>query len=234
MTKKELIQESLKTWSDDRSPKNMSALLRSLDSTINAVASTYGAAKDSNMKWAIRVHLANDIKNRYDPGKASINTFVYQSMQRVPRLAAQQRNVVHVPESSDADLRRLRDAKLELLDKNEREPSRGEIADRAGLSLSRAKSLDKKFGKPSVATSMFHEETGGVDPAVGSQQSISAIDSAHRDYVLENLDPTNKKIYSWLSQTDPLAKKDIASKLGMSSPAVSRRVKSIEDGLHYA
>ena len=228
MTKKEKTAASLAAWSADRNPKTMSALLKDLDTTINSVSATHGASRDDNLKWAIRLHLANDISNRYDPSKASIQTFVYQSLQRVPRLAAQQRNVVHVPESSDADRRKVDRARRELEDIHEREPTDAELADRSQIDVRRIQSLNNKYGKPQMTLSKFHEEVGGSDPASEGGYD-SAVDAAHKDYVLQGLAPQDRKIYNWLSQKDPLAKSDIASRLGVSPPAISRKIKKLED-----
>ncbi len=226
MTKKEQQKELYEAWSKKKTPDNMTALLRSLDSTINTVASTHGAAKDENLKWALRVHLAQDIKNRYDPAKSALQTFVYQSLQRTPRIAASQRNLVHVPESSDTDLRSLQGARQDLLDINEREPTDDELSDRAGVSLARIRALDNKFGRPIMAVSKFHVGSGGVDPASGDE-AATATEQLYRQYAVDALDTTDRKIYDMLSGEVPAAKSQIASHLGISPPAVTQRLAKI-------
>jgi len=233
MTKKQQQQVDLyNVWNKKQTPDNMSALLKSLDSTINSVASTHGAARDDNLKWALRVHLAKDIKNRFDPTKSSIQTFIYQSLQRTPRIKAQQKNVIHVPESSDTDLRRVRRTRQELVDIHEREPSRAEVSDRSGVSITRLEKLEKQFGKPSMTMSAFHTGSGGLDPSEG-QQVATAQEQLYHGYAVDALDSTDRRIYDSLQQENKISKKEIASYLGISAPAVSQRIEKINKALSF-
>ncbi len=233
MTKKEQQTNLYKTWKQDQTPDNMSALLKSLDSTINSVAATHGATRDENLKWALRLHLAKDIKNRFDPNKASLQTFVYQSLQRTPRIKAQQRSVIHTPESSDADLRQLRRTRQELIDIHDREPSRAEIADRSGISIKRLEKLEKQFGKPSMNLSAFHTETGGMDPMAMGDTPATAQEQLYHQYAVDALDSTDRRIYDSLQHNAPSSKKEIAAVLGISAPAVSQRIEKINKALRF-
>ena len=233
MTNKEKQLNLYKQWQQDKTPDNMSALLKSLDGTINSVAATHGATRDSNLKWALRLHLAKDIKNRFDPKKASLQTFVYQSLQRTPRIKAQQRSVIHTPESSDTDLRRLRRSRQELIDIHEREPTRAEVADRSGLSIKRLEKLEKQFGKPSMNLSAFHTETGGMDPLGEGDAPATAQERLYHQYAVEALDSTDRRIYDSLQYNAPSSKKEIAASLGISAPAVSQRIEKINKALRF-
>mgnify|MGYP002641744257 CR=1 FL=1 len=232
-TKKEQQLEAYEVWAKDKTPENMSTLLRTLDSTINSISSTHGASNDENLKWAIRVHLAIDISNRFNPDKASLQTFIYQSMQRVPRIKAQQRNIVHTPESSDTDMRRVRQTRQELIDLHDREPTRAEISDRAGISLKRIEKLEGRFGRPEINLSAYHTETGGLDPLDVNLPSATAKEQLFHNYAVDALDSTDRRIYDYLNQDTPLSKKDIAESIGVSAPAVSQRIEKINKELRF-
>jgi len=233
MNKKQLTEQAYKTWSENKTPDNMSSLLGSLSGTINSVSATHGASGDENLKWAIRLHLAKEIKNRYDPSKSALSTFVYQSLQRIPRMAAQQRNIVHVPESSDADMRRIAVVRQELIDKNERDPSDDEIADRSGISSDRVRSLNSKFGRPKVTMSKFHATSGGAEPNTIGLDTQTVQEDLYQRYAVDSLAPQDRQVYDWLSQEVPLAKSQIATRLGISPPAVSQRIDKINKMLEH-
>lgn len=231
--KKEKQNSSYQEWRKNPTPENMSALLKSLDSTINSIASTHGASNDENLKWALRVHLAKEIKNRFDPSKSSLQTFVYQSLQRTPRIKAQQKNIIRVPESSDYDIRRINAAKQELIDINDREPTRAEISDRAGIPLSRIQKLEERYSKPTMNLSSFYQETGGVDPSDSMHIPATAEEQLYHQYSVDSLDSVDRRIYDSLSQNQGMSKKELASSLGLSAPAVSQRIEKINKALTF-
>jgi len=223
--KKDGVQEAYEVWSAERTPENMSKLLRAMDPMIKSVSATHGVSGDQNVQWAARAYLARQIMDRYDPAKTGLSTFAYQTLQRVPRIAAKQRNVVSVPETSDYDIRTLRRAKEELFDVYGREPTDLELSDHTGIDPRRIKNLDSRYARPILAASHADSlDSGAESPSVESNSAGSAL---WDQYVVDALDPVDKKIHGWLSGNRPLSKIDIANKLGISPSAVTQRASRI-------
>lgn len=226
------LQRVYQKWSDNRTPENMSVLLRALDPMLKSVSGTHGVQGDQNVTWAARAYLAKQIIERYDPSKTNISTFTYQTLQRIPRIAAQQRNVVKVPETSDYDMRRLRGAKEDLYDQLNREPNDDELADYTGIDVARIKNLDRRFSRPIMAASHAEELTGS--PAGGNifdAPEENAETRLWREYSMDALDPIDKKIHKWMTAPKPISKVEIAGRLGMSPSAVTQRTARISKEL---
>jgi len=224
---KEKVQQAYERWAKQKTRGNMSILLKELDPMVSAVSVAHGAAGDSNVKWAARAYLAQQLSQRYDPTKSNLSTFTYQTLQRIPRIAAKQRNVVSVPESSDHDMRYLRGIKEDLFDELGREPSDIELADRSGVDIHRIENLSKRFARPIVTASQMAETTGMPVGAAEEESDSSPDEQLWKEYAVQAMDPTDLKIYNWLSKSNPMSKIDIAKKLNVSPSAVTQRASRI-------
>lgn len=222
---KDTAQQVFERWSTDKSKTNMSALLTALTPDVRAAMSRHGVQGDPNIFNSARVHLAKQMDN-YDPTKANIKTFTYRTLQRLPRIAARQKNVVHVPESSDTDNRRLRAERENLIDILDREPTVEELADRTGVSVDRILTLRNRFSRPIMAASQLENVQGG---GFGFPASLRTADQElWRSIVIKALDPVDKKIYEWSTRRNPLPKNEMAARLGMSASAVTQRADKID------
>jgi DNA-directed RNA polymerase specialized sigma subunit len=222
----DVVMEAYETWSRNRTPANMSRLLNALNPTLKAVMATHGIHGDKNVELSAKAYLAKQIIERYDPEKASLSTFAYQSLQRVPRIASSQRSVVHTPESASHDLMYIRRTIDSLRDKLDREPTIDEVADESGVSINRIGSITDHYGKP-VMSSSKARLASGVDAASGDELQRSAEQELWQKYTVDSLDDIDRKIYDNITGDKPKTKVEVAKELGMSPSAVTQRSNKI-------
>ena len=220
-------QDLYEAWDKDRSPKTLTPLIRALEPSIRSSMSLHGFRDDKNVEWAMKNHLIDQIQNRYDPKKGTnIKTFTYETMKRVPRVAASQKYGIHVPEGADFDMRRIRGTEQDLLDKLGRDPTTSELSDIVGLSSSRIDKVKERYGRAQIPESVSIQNSQGEE-----HEDLEEIqDPAMKlwvEYTVDSLTKRDRLIYEYLTRKKPLSKVEIAKKLGISPAAVTQRAAKI-------
>lgn len=220
-------------WLKNRTPENNSQILDAVQPIIDTALQSYVG---SNANQTARTHaklMALRALETYDPSKGNVRTHLLSQLQSLRRFAAQQQNIIDVPEQVSLDYNALKEAENELRDKLGREPTDDELADHTGLSKKRIKKI-RSFNQP-VAEGTTHNETtedgtdGGVESNVpGNDPGLDA----WLDFVYDDLSSTDKLVMDMLLGRNGRKKstvQEIAKELGVSPSAVSQRAAKIQE-----
>lgn len=222
-TKKKQTPPEYDAWKAEPSDDNFNNLLKYINPVINNSLTTY-AGGNKNLRTRANI-LATQAITNYDPDKGtSLNTWVFQHMQRLRRYQAQRGSVVHIPENVRLDRTRIKRFQTEYMDKHGIDPDDITIGDALQMS---AKKVSKALREGEVSESSRLSEKGDT---TGQSATQKTHDQIWLDYVHHDLDPTNRKVLEWTTGyngTTIIPKQEIAKRLGISSPAVSLRVNRI-------
>jgi len=211
--------ESFEKWKKSPTDDNLYAVLKEVEPAVKSGLTAH-AGGDKAYRTKARV-LAVDAIKSYDPTRgAALNTHVYNHLRRLNRIKAKRQNALHFPEQTHTDRRQVDEFTREYTDIHGREPSDTAIADGLSISVERINRTRLKEAPTSRALS----DKGDL---AGKSKSASDI---WVDYVYFDLGEKDKKIFEWTTGYNGaarLSKKEIATKLGISQPAISQRVSKI-------
>jgi DNA-directed RNA polymerase specialized sigma subunit len=221
--------DSYSTWQKDQSPESFDKILTELEPTINKGLGAFGNNDPSLYSKAYI--LASKAVKSYDPTKgANLNTHVYNNLKRLNRIRSERSRAVHVPENQRIDHANITNYSAEYRDRHGHDPSIAQLANNLGMSRKRIRRA-LNIAQQSEAQSL--SEKGDLTKAYQRTP-----DEIWMDYVYHDLDETNKKIFEWTTGhmgSKTLPKKEIAKRLGITGPAVSKRVsqimKQLDEGL---
>ncbi|MHA2067507.1 MAG: sigma-70 domain-containing protein [Candidatus Thorarchaeota archaeon] len=217
--KKSTPPKEYEEWKASPTPQNFDVLMTQVDPIVSSALTSFGGG-DKTLKMRAKI-LAAEALHTYDPGKASLNTHVYNHLKRLQRYRAQRGSAVHVPENVRLDRNAIYKFEKEYVDKKGHEPTALEISDNLGLSARRVRNARGASESP---VSRRLSEKGDL-PGKGRDPYQIWV-----DYVYHDLDDTNRKIFEWTTGyggAKRLPKKEIAKRLRISAPAVSMRITTI-------
>lgn len=221
--------ESYQAYVKGDDPNAWDALRKELQPTIDSALQSF-ANGDKSLRVRAMI-IAKKAVDDYDPNNpqgASLGTHVYNRLKRLNRYREQRNSPMHYPESVRNDRRAVYNFKQEFEERHQREPNQSELQDGLGLSARRLrKALGMQQDMPSSAaeTEKGHELGQAVDPKELRRRK-------RMDLVYLDQDNAGKKIMEWgmgYGGANTLPKSQIASKLGISAPAVSQRISKIID-----
>jgi len=219
--KQEVPQEFL-SWKKDSSDDNYASLLKKLDPVISSGVRSFGSPE-----LGIRSRILVDkALNTFDPDKgASLNTHIYNNLKGLHRYKAQRASAVHTPERVRLDKNHIYKFETDYHNAHNVLPSDQTIADHLNISQKRV----AKTRAGGESPEMFSEK--GDQMTAGKAKSA---DKVWMDYVHHDLDDINKKVFEWTTGyngAELLRKNQIAQKLGITAPAVSSRINTIQKKL---
>ena len=225
------LQKPFEDWRREPSPTNTGQMLRAVDPIINTALRSYAgpSSKSVNLKSRAKM-LAAEALSSYDQTKGPLKSHLMSRLQRLRRIASQQRQVIRVPEQVALDQMRSEAASKELEEKLGRPPSDQELADHTGLSSKRLAYI-RGSGRPlaeSTITRPGDDGAGSFDPRV---RPLYQSDDAWVELVYDDLDQTNQFIMErvlGLHGHAPEKPSAVAVKLRISPAAVSHRMAQIQ------
>jgi DNA-directed RNA polymerase specialized sigma subunit len=227
------FQQPYNEWKTTPNQRTTGALLKAVDPILESAIKTYGGRVHSpNLRSQAKL-MALDAFQRYDPTRAKLRTHLMSHLQGLRRVAAQEGQIIHIPERVGLDLHRLRVAEAELRDIYGRDPSDMELADHTGLSRKRITYIRKALpgiSEGSISGVPTEEDQINIGPAVHSPA-----DQAWYDFVYHDLHPVDQVIMEHtlgLHGKQILSKQQIANKLRLSPGAISQRASKIQDKLN--
>lgn len=227
------LEQPFTTWKTDSNRQNTGTLLRALDPLINTALRTYGGPTAQSPAFKAQAkRLALEAMQTYDPSRASVKTHLMSRMQRLRRIAAQQRQIVRLPEQVAMDQMHVDTAARELEDTLGRPPSDAELADYSGLSVKRLAYI--RGGKRPVARGslpLTGENEAQMDP--GIVQPDAGVDE-WSELVYDDQDDINKYIMErtlGMHGRRPTTPSAIAAALKLSPAAISHRMQRIQQQL---
>jgi len=222
-------------WQRTPDPDSTQTLLDALRPVTNSALRAFGgpSATSPTLKSQAKI-LALDALKSYDETKAPLKAHIMSRLQRLRRVAAQQRQVIHVPEQVSMDQTATEAARKELEEQLEREPSDGELADYTGLSIKRLRHI-RTGGRPVAESTIMRagqeEGSGGYEPGV---RQLGDRKDEWQELVYSDIDPTNQLILErsmGMHGHVPQKPSEIARLLKISPAAVSHRMAQIQQKL---
>lgn len=221
-TNKLTAPEEYQAWKKDPSEENYGKLLTKLDPIINSGMTSFGAPE---LKIRSRI-LVDKALRSYDPSQgASLNTHVYNNLKGLQRYKAQRGAATHTPERIRLDKHHIHKFETDYHNVHKVTPSDQTIADHLMISKKRVAKARQGGESPELFSEKGDQITEG--------KSRSAYD-IWMDYVHHDLDDVNKKVLGWTTGyggSEILKKSEIAKRLGISAPAVSSRIHTIQKKL---
>jgi len=212
-------------WTAKPTPDNMAAVLRSLDSTINAEVQRYSGPKPI-LRGKARTLAVKAVKTYTPQQGAQLRSWVVTQLQPLARYS-QQLRPIKIPEDvvrRGAELHRLSG---ELADQLGREPTLIELADETGLSTKRIQKIRDQM-MPVVSESGLAIRDPAAGPDLPGTTESDAVGNAE-SMVLASLDARDRQIHAWKTGRGgvELSNQEIARRLGISPAAVSQRSQAI-------
>jgi DNA-directed RNA polymerase specialized sigma subunit len=220
-------------WKTNQTPEYNSKILKEVQPIIDTAVSSYGGGSATPAFKTRAKLMALKAMQNFDPAKGNVRTHLLSQLQSLRRLAAQEQNVISIPEQVGLDFQKLTEAENALRDKFSREPNDDEVADFTGLSTRRIKKI-RMFHKPIaegstvIATADDYADSGATASKIPGQH---AEQDAWADFVYGDLDATNKLIMDMSlgrNGRKKLSVQEIARKLNVTPGAVSQRAAKIQ------
>ena len=226
--KKTEVPASFTDWQAHPDDQTLSALFKDTEPVMTAALRSFGGSNEA-LKTRAKI-LAVEAFKSFDPTKgATLSTHLYNNLKSLNRYRAERDTAIHIPENIRLNAENVRRFQAEYREKNNEDPSDVEISDGLGISL---KSVAKTRESGELPGSMMETEKGDLPGKPRDPQQV------WMDYVYHDMDDKNRKIFQWTTgyrNSQMLAKKEIAKRLGISPAAVSLRINKIipllQDGL---
>lgn len=227
--------EPYANWKRSPTPENAQVMLSALRPVTTTALRAFGgpSATSPTLRGQAKI-LTLEALDSYDPAKAPLKAHMMSRLQRLRRVASQQRQVIRVPEQVAMDQMATEAARRELEERLAREPSDQELADHTGISIKRLQHI--RTGVRPVAESTItrageSEEGGRYDPEV---RQLGARKDQWAELVYSDIDNIGQTIMEralGLHGHKPQKPSEIAKLLKISPAAVSHRMAQIQKKL---
>lgn len=222
--------EAFNAWKAAPTPATSGAVLKAVRPVIDAAVRSYGGPNPGPLLTSRARRLVLDALPAYDPTRGPLRAHLDGQLRGLRRAAAEQAQVIHVPEQVRLDQHHVFGAETRLRDALGRDPTDAELADATGLSARRLAHIRKaRDGVPEGALKV---------PGGGGEEYAPAVADADDDawtrFVYGGLAPTDQLILEWtlgLNNKPVLSGREVAAKLGVTPAAVSQRKARIQAAL---
>lgn len=214
-------------WQKDRSPELGSQLLAALAPHIEHSARKWSKSANPVTLGRARV-LAIEALPRYEPGRASLATYIDRQLQPLQRWSARKNLGIKVQTGLVQDLRHLQDAETHLQETLGRAPSYIELADHSGIPLARIAKL-QQMHLPLIGEATRDGEDG--NKLYAEDQAVEDNEDLWQKTVYHSLSPIDQVVMQHtlgLYGARPMSNEAIARKLKVSPGAVSQRKAKIQ------
>ena len=231
--------DAYQLYKSDPSKKNLSTVLKSLNSTINYSLVSNNAISDPLLASRAKLIAAKAIKS-FDPGyKVSLPTYVSSQLRKMTRIARDTRNAVKIPERYIYDSQNLNRVESELASELGRDPTLTELADASNLSIKKIADIRKQQLKQVSESQRFDNAANDENTASSLEelnQTVPDFLDEAEEYVYNTLDTKQKKMFEHLTGfggSKLLTPDQISKKFNISESQISRNskrfAKDIED-----
>lgn len=222
------------TWKKTPSPEINTQLLGTVQPIVDTAINSYAGQNASpTLKNKARL-MALKALHTYDPQKGNVKTHLLSQLQSLRRAAAQEQNIIGIPEQVGLDFQRLSAAENELRDSLSRDPTDDEIADMTGISTRRIKKI-RGFHQPlaegTTAIQAGDSEDAANTDIASTLPNYTKHTDAWLDFVYGDLTPTDKLVMDMTLGRNGRRRastQDIARRLNITPGAVSQRAAKIQ------
>jgi DNA-directed RNA polymerase specialized sigma subunit len=219
--------EMWKEWKESgMEPDKLRPLLKSFKPLIHSRANMYTSKLRDIPPAAIRSEFTNQFVKAlqtYDPNRgAALNTHINYQLRKAKRFITTYQNTGRIPETRIYRIRELQDAHQRLDDKFGRPPTTHELADKLKWSPTQVDLLQRELRK-SYPTGQFESDPSSYTPS--RQKEVLRL----LPYELTHDEKAVFEHLYGIGGKPKLGPGDIARRLKMSAPKVSRLKKSIAE-----
>jgi DNA-directed RNA polymerase specialized sigma subunit len=221
------------TWRGAPTPQTNTQIIKTIQPVIDTALSSYVGQSPTPAIRSKAKLMALKALQTFDPKMGNVRTHLLSQLQSLRRAAAQEQNIISIPEQVGLDYQKLVEAENELRDRLSRDPSDDEIADATGLSTRRIGKI-RSFHQPLAEGSTIidtgddYADSGGIASSIPGQTSAQ---DAWLEFVYGDLSTTDKLIMDMTLGRNGRKKAgtaEIARKLNITSGAVSQRAAKIQ------
>ena len=216
MNQKQTVDDAYNIYTNEPTPQNLSAVVKSLKPTIDYQLASLGSSTDPVMRNKALTYTAQAIK-KFDPGMSSLPTYISSQLRRLSRDRRASLSPIKVPERIQLEAYDLFKKEQDFIDTNGREPDLGELSDYSGIDIKKINQLRSAM-MPVSTEETFGEQSENSKPDYLSEAT---------DYVYGESDHIDRKILElktgYGNSKGNLKAIDIANKLKISPSQVSRR-----------
>lgn len=209
-------------WLASRDPAVLEDAVLELDPLVNKHLHQYGLGDDKLAKGQALVFAAKALKSYHPGAGASLATWVDRNMLPLSRFRRSRATPVRVPERTMLDSLKVERARLDFEEEFGRDPDLDELADRAGMSVSRIDAVRKGFRKMAPEGAFEGNLASGLTPDTLGEAM---------DIVWDEADKLDRRIIEMKTgyggRHQPMPAGAVAAKLGLTPVALSRRSKRI-------
>jgi DNA-directed RNA polymerase specialized sigma subunit len=217
-----------KKWKANPTPENQKELLKSIDPIINSeVQKQLGTIPPVVLKLKAKALVLKALP-KYTPGKSRLNTFIVHQLAPLKRANMKAQNIVRLPENTQLKVRSYLDARQNLEEKLNREPTSLEMADHLAWKVKDLHRMERQFHSEAANSSLIYE---GASAFQGSDFDLKV------DLVYRSLNPRDQLVFEYslgYGGKPKLSNNAIASRLKVSAAFVSQRKKAIMKDLKKA
>lgn len=219
--------EPYRAWKTRPAPDTSGRVLAAVRPVIDSAVKSYAGGSASPLLTSRARRIVLDALPGYDATRGPLRPYLDSHLRGLRRLAANQDEVIAVPERVRLDRHHIYEAENRLRDWLGRDPTDSELADETGLSPRRLAHVRKAAGAVAEGTL---EAAGDPDdpltPAV-----VQPDDGVWHNFVYAGLQPRDQLVMQWslgLNGGPVLSGKQIAAKLGVTPAAVAQRKARIQ------
>lgn len=219
--------EQIRRWQETRDPNILMEVASRYQPVVNSVVNKFKTTGVSvgALKTKANAQLLTAL-NTYDADKgASPTTHIWNSLQKVQRLAGGSLQSGHIPENRAIKMSVFKTTRDNLEDRLGYEPSNQEMSDEMGWSQAEVERMNKEMGGEVTASKADFD-------FYGNSTQFTRRDKDLADYLYLELEPKQKIVFEHTfgyGGKSILNNKDIAKKLKVNEMAVHRMKKDMSE-----
>ncbi len=208
----------------------MRATLDTLQPAIDKAIGAFAPGASETLRGRARV-MAADALAGYDPQRGTrLSTHLYGHLQSLKQMVNKLGNPMPLPERVRRDQGKVLQAAQELRDKLDRDPSDDEVAEHSEIPLRGVRKV-MRAARQGVPLSAYEIDEEDGPSVVGSTRTPEDDWAEAVDHGLSPIDKLILRYRTGYDQHPILSNQEIAAKLNLTAPAVSRRAAGIQEQL---
>ena len=219
-------------WQANPNPDTTAGMLKAVEPVLNNAIRSYATDMIGSPTIKSRARrLAAGAFKSYDPKRGTLRSHLLSNLQRLRRLAVNERQIISMPEQVTRDQISLNNALRDMNEQLGRPPSDREIMDQTGLSAKRLGYIRqgiRPIAEGTITQSGDEEGSGQYDP---SALALTRDYKPMLEFIYDDVDPTNQFIMErvfGMHGHKPTSPSQVAKRLRITPAAVSHRMAQIQ------
>ncbi len=223
--------EMWKKWKEDPSDANLVPLMESLQGLVTSKVSEFRTAPvpPSAVRGAANVAVMKAL-NTYNPNKgAALHTYVSWHLKKVRSFVVKYQNIGRIPEHRAYRITEYKNAKAALTEKHDMPPDALTLSEHLGWSMAEVGRMENELRKDLIASrNLEADKLSDLEAESGREREVLR-------YIYYDLDKDERAVFEYslgMNGKPKLSAGQIAKKMGISQPKVSRLRKKIDNKIN--